>query len=213
MKSKALVVGFALASILLALFVVRQQFSRPAMNLHPSVAVGEVLAEETARLLGGKGNVVVLARASAKDGQTAGGEQVASFGAAMRRRASPRIAATEWLPRPPGPMMNTGDLTTEQLLQLIEKNPEADAFVVFAGLPSLSPPLAEKITARSLRLLAVCGYGATVRHWFEARALAMAVVPRFGEPPPGTPAPKTAKDWLRKEFEILTTESIAQLPY
>ena len=105
--------------------------------------------------------------------------------------------------------MNAGDLTTEQLLQLIEKNPAADALVIFTGLPPLSPDLAEKLTARSLKLLAVCGYGATVRHWLEARALAVAVVPRLGEPPPGTPVPKTTKDWLRQEFEILTPESIA----
>lgn len=213
MRSKTLAVGFAVASILLVVFVVRRQSSDPAMNLRPSVAVGEMLAEETTRLLGGKGNIVVIGRVSAKDGQTAGGEQMASFGTAMRRRASPRIAATEWLPRPPGPMMNAGDLTAERLLQLVEKHPEADAFVVFAGLPPLSASLGEKLTARSLRLLAVCGYGATVRRWLETRALAVAVVPRFGELPPGTPAPKTAKDWFRQEFELLTPESVGHLPY
>jgi hypothetical protein len=213
MKSKTLVVGFAVASILVLVFVVRRHSSGPAMNLRPSVAVGEVLAEETTRLLGGKGNIIVIGRASAKDGQTAAGEQIASFGAAMRRRGSPRIASTEWLPRPPGPMMNAGELTSDRLLELIEKNPEAEAFVVFAGLPPLSASLGEKINARSLKLLAVCGYGATVRRWLETRALAVAVVPRFGELPPETPAPKTVKDWFRQEFELLTPESIGRLPY
>jgi hypothetical protein len=213
MKNKILAVAFVVASILLALLVVRRQASGPAMNLRPSAAVGEVLAEEAVRLLGGTGNIVVIGRASSKDCQTAGDEQLSSFGAALRRRASPRIAAIEWLSRPPGPMMNTGDLTAEQLLQLIEKNPAANAIVIFTGLPPLSPDLAEKLAARPLKLLAVCGCGATVRHWLETRALAVAVVPRFGEPPPGAPVPKTTKDWLRQEFEMLTPESVAQLPY
>jgi hypothetical protein len=43
--------------------------------------------------------------------------------------------------------------------------------------------------------------------------LAAAVVPRFGELPAGTPAPKTVKDWFRQEFELLTPESIPQVPY
>ena len=213
MKHKALVFTLVLVSVALAVFVFRRQSSGPAMNLRPSVAVGEVLAEETSRLLGGKGNIVVIGRASAKEGQSAGNEQITSLGAALRRRASPKLAATEWLPQPPRMTMNASDLTAEQLVALLEKHPEANAFVIFAGLPPLSPPLAEKLTARSLNLLAVCGYGTTVRQWLEAHLLAAAVVPRFGELPPGTPAPKTAKDWFSQEFEILTPESRGHLPY
>ena len=213
MKPKALILTLVLVSVALAVFVFRRQSSGPAMNLRPSVAVGEVLAEETSRLLGGKGNIVVIGRASAKEGQSAGNEQITSLGAALRRRASPKIAATEWLPQPPRLSMNTSDLTAEQLVALLEKHPEANAFVVFAGLPPLSPPLAEKLTARSLKLLAVCGYGATLRRWLAAHVLAAAVVPRFGELPAGTPAPKTVKDWFSQEFELLTPESLAQLPY
>ena len=213
MKNRVLLVTIAVASVALAVFLFRRQSSGPAMNLRPSVAVGEVLAEETSRLLGGKGNIVVIGRVSAKEGQSAGNEQITSLGAAMRRRASPKIGATEWLPQPPRLSMNASDVTTEQLVALLEKHPEANAFVVFAGLPPLSPPLAEKLTARSLKLLAVCGYGTTVRRWLEAQVLAAAVVPRFGELPPGTSAPKTAKDWFSQEFELLTPESLAQLPY
>jgi len=213
MKNRVLLVTIAVASVALAVFLFRRQSSGPAMNLRPSVAVGEVLAEETSRLLGGKGNIVVIGRVSAKEGQSAGNEQITSLGAAMRRRASPKIGATEWLPQPPRLSMNASDVTTEQLVALLEKHPEANAFVVFAGLPPLSPPLAEKLTARPLKLLAVCGYGTTVRRWLEAQVLAAAVVPRFGELPPGTSAPKTAKDWFSQEFELLTPESLAQLPY
>jgi ABC-type sugar transport system substrate-binding protein len=213
MKSKALVVAFALASMALVLFIIRRQSSGPAINLRPSVAVGEVLAQQTARLLGDKGKMVVIGRASAKDGQSASSEQISSFRAAVARQGSPTITATEWLPRPAPGTMDLGGVTAEQLLALIAKHPEADAFVVFAGMPPLSPALAERLTARSLKVLAVCGYGATVRRWLEAQALAVAVVPRFGEPPPATSAPKTVQDWFEREFEMLTPQSVGRLPY
>jgi hypothetical protein len=213
MKNKVLILTVAIASVALALFVFRWQSSGPAMSSRPSLAVGEVLADETSRLLGGKGKVVVIARASAKEGQSAANEQISSFAAALSRRTSPRIAATEWLPRPLRPVMNSGDLSAEQLLQLIEKNPDANAIVVFAGLPPFSRPLADKLISRQVKLLAVGGYGATVRRWLEAQVLAVAVIPRFGELPPGTPAPRTVRDWFSQEFEMVTPDSVGRLPW
>lgn len=213
MKRKTLILVSCFALVTLGTFLVLRQSSEPAMNLRPSTAVGQVLAEETSRLLGGAGNVVVLARDRDKDNQSAGGEQLASFKAAMARRASPKIIATEWLHHPNALAMNAGDLTSEQLLQLLEKNPEANSLVLFAGLPPFSPPLAQKLAARSVKLLAVCGYSPNVRRWLEARSLALAVVPRFGELPSGTPSPKTAKDWFGQEFQLLTPESVGGLPY
>ncbi len=147
----------ALAATMLALVVIWRQFSKPAVNLRPSVALGEVLAEETVRLLGANGNTVVIGTTSANDSQTAAGEQLSSFRAAFKRKPSFRLIATELLARPPGLTMNAGDLTSEQLVRLMEKYPAADAFVVFAELPRLSPSLTVKLVGRTLKLLAVRG--------------------------------------------------------
>ena len=213
MKQKTLIIAGAVVVIGLAAFILRWQFTKPPANYGPSTAVGEILAEETAQMVGGKGLVVVIARGSPQEGLSAGTEQVSSFEAALKRRGSPKIATTEWLPRAPGPRMKEAPLTAEQLLGLMESNPDAEAFAVFTALPPLSPPLAEKITARSLKVLAVCGYSADVRHWLEARALAVAAVPRFADLPAGTPAPKTAKDWFAQQFELLTPNNVGQVPY
>ena len=85
--------------------------------------------------------------------------------------------------------------------------------MVFAGLPPCSQTLVDKLTARSLKLVAVCGYGPTVRRWLESKALAIAVVPRMEELPAGTPAPKTTREWFQREFEIVTPETVGRLPY
>jgi len=71
----------------------------------------------------------------------------------------------------------------------------------------------DRLRARSLQLVAVCGYGPTLRRWLESKALAIAVVPRIGELPAGTPAPKTTREWFQREFEIITPESVGRMPY
>jgi hypothetical protein len=213
MRRKTLTLVSVVVLIAAGVLLLHRRFSGSAINLRPSVAVGEVLADETVRLLGGSGKVVVVGRAVVRDGQSAASEQLASFNSAIVRRGSPTVVATEWLPRPAPLTMNAGDVTTDRLLQIVEKNPEADALILFAGLPPFSPALAQKLEGRPVKLLAVCGYSPNVRRWLAARALAVAVVPRFGELPSGAPAPKTAKEWFSQEYELLTPQRVGELPY
>src|SRR5437773_1196619 len=78
--------------------------------------------------------------------------------------------------------------------------------VVVISRPPLSADLAAKLSGRSLKLVAVCGYGANVRHWLETRTLSAAVVPRLDAPPPASSAQKTVMDWFEREFQLLTSE-------
>jgi hypothetical protein len=213
MKSKKLVVTFAGLAVLAAALLLWRQFSGPSVNLRPSAAVGEVLAEEVGRLLGGAGRVVIISRQVPHEGPDATRERVASLTAALQHHATLKLAAAELVPRAAGGMMDLGAVTQEQLLVAVEKNPEANAVVVFAGLPPCSQPLVDRLSARSLKLVAVCGYGPTVRRWLESKVLAIAVVPRIGDLPAGTPAPRTTRDWFQREFEIITPETIGRLPY
>ncbi len=205
--------AIAVAAVVIAILLLWRQFSSPTMNLRPSAAVGAVLAEEVGRLLGGRGTVVVISRQAPTDGPNADRERIDAFASALKRRATLRLAATEWLPRPPLGTMDLGVVAPHQFVAALEKHPGANAFLVLAGLPPFSQPLAEKLTVRSVKLLAVCGYSADVRRWLESKALAVAIVPRFDDPPAGTPAPKTAKDWLDREYQLVTPETIGLLPY
>ena len=83
--------------------------------------------------------------------------------------------------------------------------------VVFAGLPPCSQLLVDKLAGGSLKLVAVCGNSPMVKEWLEAKALALAIVPRMEDLPPGTAAPKTARDWFQREFEIITPETAGRL--
>jgi len=213
MKSKKVSVTVAVATGLVAVFLVWRQFANPAANLRPSAAVGEVLAEEVARVLGGAGKIALVSRQPLRDGVDAHREKVVSFEAALKRHPKLTLAPPDWLPRPPAGTMDLGVVTPEQFEAALQKTPDAKAFLILAGMPPYSPALVDKLTARSLKLIAVCGYTADVRRWLESRALAVAIVPRFGDLPPGTPAPKSAQDWFQREFELLTPETLGRTPY
>ena len=208
MKTNKVMLALAAMLIALAIWLAYACFSKPGVNLRPSSAAGEVLAEEVRRLLGGAGEVVLIGRSASRDGVDARGQQIASLQAALKRGASASLIATEWLPRVPVGMMDFGGIAAEQLTELIDKHKDAKVFVVFAGLPPLSPELAAKLGARKLKLLAVCGYSANVRNWLETHALSVAVVPRSDDLPAGTPAPKTAPDWFQREFQLITAENV-----
>ena len=213
MKSSKLPVTLAVLACLGALFLLWRQFANPGANFKSSDAAGEVIADEIGRLLGDKATIILLSREASKTEPDATTQRVAAFMAAVQRRASLKLAATEWTPRPAAGVMDFGAVSPEQFLAALEKNTGANGLVVFAGLPPWSPALAEKLSARSLKLVAVCGYGPNVRRWLESKALTLAVVPRFDDPPAGTAAPKTAKDWFEREYQLVTPESVGLLPY
>ena len=213
MNSKQVVVAVAAFAVLAAAFFVWRRSSGPAVNLRPSTAAGEVLADEVGRLLGSAGKVVIIGREVSRQGLDATGECVASFTAALQRRPNLKLAATEWIPRSPAAIMDMGAISSEQLLAVAGKNPDARVLVVFAGLPPYSAQLANELTARSVKLVAVCGYGPTVRRWLESKSLAVAAVPRFDSPPADAPKPKTAREWFEREFQLVTPENVASLPY
>src|SRR5205814_2903596 len=139
-------------------FLLWRQFSRPTINLRPSNAVGEVLAGEVVRLLGATGKVVLIGRSASRDSGDASNEQITSLQAALKSRVAASIIATEWLPRAPIGTMDLGGIAPGQFMELMDKNKDASAFVVFAGLPPFSQELAAKLAARSLNVLALCGY-------------------------------------------------------
>jgi ABC-type sugar transport system substrate-binding protein len=214
LNKKTLFAVLPIAAVALSVFLfLRRQSAGSAVNMRPSAAAGEMLAEQAVRLLGGKGKIVVVARFAAKEALGVDAEQLAAFTGAIKRQNGVSIIGTEWLAQPQAGTMDFGRVTAEQLFDWSQKHPEATGLVVFAGLPEFSASLAGKLAERPIKLLAVCGYGPYIRQWLEAQALAAVVVPRFGALPSGTPAPKTTQDWFQQEYELFTPESVGRLPY
>ncbi|HNQ73451.1 MAG TPA: hypothetical protein PKN95_07595 [Verrucomicrobiota bacterium] len=188
-----------------------RHFSPRTVNLKPSAAVGELLAHEAGQLAGPSGKVVLLSRPVDPKETDANGERVHAFMTTLRRQAGVTLVA-EWAPRQAG-VMDVGAVSTEQFVTALERHPDAKVLLVFAGLPAWSQDLAGKISARSLKVVAVCGYGDNVRRWLESGSLALAAVPRFDAPPENVPAPQPPRDWFDREFLMVRPDTVSQLPF
>ena len=213
MKSNKLLILLMVLTVAVALGVLWRNFATPKVSLRPSAAVGEILAAEVGRVLGGTGKVAVISRPPLPGAADANRQRIESFESAIKQHASLQLAAPVWLPRPPVGTMDLGEASAEQLLAAFDKTPDARAFLILTGMPPFSPAVVEKVNARSLRLIAVCGYSANLKRWLESKAVAVAVIPRFGELPAGTQPPTTPKDWFDQEYQMITPETLSQLPY
>jgi hypothetical protein len=212
MKSKNIVgTTIFLITVIVVFIVWRQLFSQSVVKFRPSDAAGEVLADEVSRLLGGKGEVVVVAPATVS-ANNANGECLASFVAALQHRGTIKLGATVTIPHPPTPTLNWNVLQPEQLLDVMDKDSGVNALVIFTTLPSYSTALADKLKAHSLTLVAVGGYDGNVRRWLESHALALTVVPRITPSVAGAFAPKTAREWFDSEYQLVTPENVGSLP-
>lgn len=212
MKTKPIIIGIMVAVGAAALLLACRKSSPTVASSGLDGTVGQKLAEQARDALGGDGSVVIIGNFLAKIPRSTMGQQLASFQTAMKAPGMPRVAAVEWLSDPDrGSMMESGMATADQLSEIINKYPDANGLIIFAGLPPLTPQLAGELSERKLKVLAVCGYSTVVRAWLKAKALDAVVIPRMGSPSQADP--NTLMGRFDQQFQLVTPKTLEQLPY
>lgn len=212
MKSKGFLLPLAACLCAVAVFLGWRQFSSRHVSFRPSAGAGQVIFGETARLVGGGGKILLISRPLAQGEGDATAAKVTAFKETLARQPAFHLAV-EWAPPPPRTVIDLGAISTEDFLGALDKHADAKALVIFAGLPGWSQELADKVSSRSLPVVAVCGYGPNTRRWLETKSLALAVIPRLDDPPASSASPKTPKDWFDREYQMVTPATLAQMPY
>jgi hypothetical protein len=181
------------------------EFGSPAQNAQLHQAVGQVLAEETARLVGHRGKIVLVT----VDHHTAPELkiQIDSFQKQLKLLGGVTIKDTvvvdpgENLKYRPG-----AGLSAKRFLKIVRKNPDVDAIVSFIGAPQLSDQeLAETKTVP--KLVAETHSPEKLANLLEKKILLSAIVPRYEFPAPGPRKPKTSRQWFDRYFQILSPET------
>lgn len=171
----------------------------PSVGHKPSEALGTVVAEETAKLLQNRGNVVVLA---VKNRQVS---EVEAFQKKLKKFSGMTIAGQEFLEV-------SGELPTlpgDKILALINRYPNADAVVSFGGCPAFSPAQMDALPQKLPKMIAVCWSTAGVKKLLDVGIVQMAVLPRMTAPP--TQKARTTRQWFDKYFETYTKANAGSL--
>jgi len=168
--------------------------------------VGEVLAEQSARLLGKEGRIVSIAMDARDHPQL--NLQLEAFKAALRRLGDYELRECELNPRDCD--VGTG-LSGLSYVQTVKQYQNADVFVSFIGIPKLTRDDIMELGSKP-RLVAESSSVGDLSRLFENHLIEVAVVPRFDFRPRGSAPQHISQDRFTERFEIVTTASVTSLP-
>jgi len=208
-----IVAGVSISTIVASLASIYfTQFASRGTDLALHRGVGQVMAEETARLLGDKGKVIVMAidPGAAPELPT----QLESFKETIARLGGIAIEDTVFVDTENKPKYGTGrGLSARRFLSVVKKSAGVDGIVSFVGAPHLSDAdFSELERTRLPKFIAESGSATKLKKLFDKRVLQIAVVHRYQFPAPNKEHPKSPRDWFDKRFQIVTAESAATLP-
>lgn len=184
----------------------------PKINLDPYEVLGAVAAEETARLLGGRGRVLVLARDTGPDQDPSAEAELRALRRALKPHAEIKIVV-ERIPVTPLLMMSTGGgLPPDQLFQALHTHAKVDALVLFFGFPQLDAPELAAFQQSGVKTVVVSSLRPGYKQLLERRVIHAAIVPRPDASAPSGPSPRTLRERFDQEYLILTPAEAAWLP-
>lgn len=196
----------ALIAVLAALSVwlFRRSSDRPRMDLNPYQVLGAVAAEETSRLLGQKGEIVIVIPDPGSDHDPVMDAQLAAFQSGLRKAGKVVVRSTVTVKMDPFQSMSTGGaMPPGQFLGVLKKHPDVAALVLFIGFPALgdqeTAQLKTSSTKRIVISAALPGYDGLI----EQGILHLAIVPRPRSADQTLPSTKSTREAFDQEYMIL----------
>lgn len=169
-----------------------------------NAALGEIMGQKTAELLGGHGSVVLLI-SEPDDTQSAGLEKtIAAYKQGLGK--SVQVSAVENLRT--RPMPGLPPLSPQQFSDVLQKYPTADALASFVMLPRLTPDEVRQLPSPRPKVVTLAGVPA--KNLLTQQVVYLAAVPK---PASGTGSqPHTAQEWFDAQYQIVTPQTASLLP-
>ncbi len=225
---KAMVGGRKLVTVTVAILAIAasiasiiytQMSHTPKVDGRHYIAIGQVMAEETARVLEDKGEILLICNATAPKGSIMD-QQMTTFKETLGKRGGISIKATQTLEAGvearAGPDMG---LSHDAFLKLLEANPGISGIVSFVGLPMLQDADIAKLGTERPKIVVYSQMGMGMKKLLETNAIDVAIMPRMLVAPPSpTSKPSTKKPVTLREcfdlyYQIFTSENASSLRF
>jgi hypothetical protein len=177
----------------------------PSIDLDPYQVLGVVVAEETAKLVGNQGQVVVIARDVQSQSLEA---ELKAFAQTLKKNAGVSVLPPERLRLTPA-MMVSGAVPPETLARTVESHPNLGAVVLFFAFPDLDGQALDRLKSSGAKIVVVSGFRPRYPALLEQKAIHLAIIPR---PPPLPAANENARNLrerFNREYVILTPDAPA----
>lgn len=186
----------------------------PKINPNPFIGLGEVAADHAVKLLGGRGEVVmVVLELDQRVAATAIQVPPDTFRDRLRKHPQIRITAVETIKPQMQTMFAPGVLwSADQFLDLVQKHARADLIVTFVGVPPLREEQIAALPKRRPKIFDVSASGLSTRALLEADVIQLAIGPRFRPMEASQPEPKTPREWFERHYAVYTKDDVSGLP-
>ena len=182
-------------------------------DLEPYNALGAGAAEETAKLLGNKGQVVVIAPDTSESRNPAVEGELSSFQKTLKKSGMTIVSTMRFKLTPMESMALGGAVPGDRFLKELQSHPNVGAVILFCAFPSLSPQDYDALRQSGTKFIVASGYLPSYRNLLDAKLIHVAIVPKFDSSFTPAKEPKTLRDWFEKEFTVITPANTATLPY
>jgi hypothetical protein len=200
--------GLAIAAA--AWWAGRWHFAGPRQQEELHRMIGRVLAEETTRVLNGRGKILLISIDTAKVPELKW--QLAAFHEALDPGGRITVAKTYDLETEGKSKYTFGaGLSGRRYVRTVNKNAGIDAIVSFAGAPNFKDG-EEKELKFTPRLIAESHAPQKLKKLFEQKLIDVAVVSRFEFPNPVSGTPRNPRERFIQRFQVVTPQEAARLP-
>jgi hypothetical protein len=183
------------------------QFRTPKAGDALHREIGRVMANETAKLLGGKGKIVIVVIDTPRAPEMK--LQLEAFKQTLATNGTVKIKKEDVLDTKDQPKYRTGGgLSASRFLRIMKKAGDAgeDAVVSFVGSPHLSSEEIAQLSDKRPRFIAESMTTEKMQKLFDKDILQLAVVGRFEFPAP-VRKPKTPHEWFENRYQIVTAQN------
>lgn len=203
------IVGIVGAAIWLFYFF-RNPDRPSATHIAPFAALGQVTAEEAAKLLGSKGHIVVAARDTSRSADNTTEEELKAFQQAISKERGIAVVAVEKLYIDPEVPASEQGMSFDDYSNLVQKYPEADAIVSFVGPPILNRQ--QDLPQKMPKFIAVSLESAAMKYLFQKDVIQVAIVNRMEPSPQSSTQPASTRAWFDEYFQVITADNADSLP-
>jgi len=208
-KNALLATGSLLVIVASALWIYYHEFKAAKHSVALHERVGEVMAEQTAKLVGKKGRVVTISIDTKEWPELK--TQMDAFRKTLKKLGDYELRDYP-LDTKDQPKYGLGSgLSGRRYVRTVKKNEKADIFVSFIGAPKLNKEDMAELGTKP-RFIAESRSGDNLPALFENQLINVAVVSRFQFPAPGREKPRTPQDWFTKRYQLLTAQEAGTLP-
>ena len=181
------------------------------VNLDTYSVLGTVAAEESAKLTGNKGEVLILVPDSGPNKNPSVEAEVKAFQELLKKQkltmAMEKVEVTPML------MMATGGgVPPEQFFKALEKHKGVAAVVLLFGFPELSDADVETLKKYNVKTIVVSSFRSGYKRFMDSGALQLVISPRQDTPPTSAQQPRTVRERFDQDFVLITAGEARRSP-